>query len=372
MINHTSSQIKWLFAPLEKLTEDYLPQIKLLDKRERWKRVAKILKVSKKAQPRLEWIIYYYDGYSAAETARRFGITRKTFYKWYREFDEDNLYSLRRLEDKSRAPLRVRQREITPVQEQRIIALRKQYIRYSSKKLVRYYKEKYGEDISAWKIQKVIEARKLYFNPIKTAKIQRKRQRAQKKKRITELELYRLPWYKNKAGYIICLDTIVIYWNGLKRYIFTAIDKYGKFAFARMYKSKSSLNARDFLFRLNYLLDGQIPRVGHDNGSEFGKLFAAACQELKIEQYWNRIKTPRDNPNNERFNQTLQNEFLALGNFHSDPAIFNQRLTEWLIEYTFRRPHQALGYKTPIEFSKVLPMYSRSTIPCFFVNLMLI
>ena len=35
--------------------------IKLLDKSERWRRVARILKVSKEARLRLEWIIYYYD-----------------------------------------------------------------------------------------------------------------------------------------------------------------------------------------------------------------------------------------------------------------------------------------------------------------------
>lgn len=340
--------------------------IKLLDKSERWKKVAQILGLSKTARLRLEWIIYYYQGYNASEVSRHFGISRKSFYKWFKEFDQDNLYSLYCLEDKSRAPNRVRQRQITYLQKQRIIELRKKYIRYGKEKLAIIYQREYHEKISAWKIQKVIEEKKLYFNPIKTARITKKRQRAQKKKRITELQLNKVPWYKKKAGYIICLDTIVIYWNGIKRYVFTAIDKYGKFAYARMYKSKSSLNGKDFLCRLNYLLDGQIPRVGHDNGTEFEKYFKQACQELKIEQYYSRVRTPKDNPDNERFNQTLQNEFIALGNFHSDPDIFNRQLTEWLIEYNFRRPHQSLGYKTPMEFSKVLPMYSSCTKYCHF------
>lgn len=353
---------KWLFAPLSLLNPlNHLPQVKLLDKHERWRRVAKILKISKKAQLRLEWIIYYFEGHNVSETARRFGIRRKTFYKWLRVFDEDNLYSLRRLEDKSKAPKRVRQRQITPQEKQRVIELRRKYIKYGKIKLSKIYERCYGQKISSWKIQKVIEERKLYFNPIKTAKIQRKRQRAIKKKRITDLQ--KISWWQKKAGFIICLDVVVIHWNGLKRYIFTAIDKYGKFAYARMYKSKSSLSARDFLLRLRFLLDGQVPRVGHDNGSEFGKYFQETCQTLGIEQYWNRVKTPKDNPDCERFNQTLQNEFLSLGNFHSNPLIFNQKLTEWLIEYNFNRPHETLDYKTPIDFSKVLPMYSSCTSP---------
>lgn len=360
MNNPITAQNSWLFT--KEWNVDHVSNIKLLNKFERWRKVAKILKLSKVATLRLNWIIYYHQGHTATETARHFGIARKTFYKWFGEFDEENIYSLKRLQDQSRAPKHVRQREITALEKQRVVALRKKYIRYGKEKLAVIYKRRYRATISSWKIQKVIEEKKLYYNPKKTAKIRSKRQRAQKKKRITELELHKLSWYKKKAGYIICLDTVVIYWNGLKRYIFTGIDKYGKVAFARMYKTKSSLNGKDFLYRLNYLLDGKVPRVGHDNGSEFAKYFKAGCEELGIDQYHSRVKTPKDNPDNERFNRTLQEEFIDLGNFHCDPDIFNKNMTEWLIEYNFNRPHQSLGYKTPMEHSKVLPMYSSSTV----------
>lgn len=349
---NTSKAVTWFF-PTQPL--------KLLDEYERWRRVAKILKLSREAKLRLEWIIYYYEGYDATKTAKHYGISRKTFYKWYSQFDRDNLYSLHKLEDKSTAPKRVRQREITSTQEQKIIQLRKQYIRYGKMKLAKIYETTYQEKISSWKVQKVIESYQLYYHPVKAARIARKRAKAQKKKRITELNLDKLKWYQKKSGYIICLDTVVIHWNSVKRYIFTAVDKYGKVAYARMYRNKNTLNSEDFLHRLYFLLDGQVPRVGHDNGSEFEKYFKAACQKLKIQQYYSRVRTPKDNPNNERFNRTLQEEFIQLGNFHSDPEIFNRNLTEWLIEYNFKRPHTALNYQTPIEFSKVLPMYSSCT-----------
>ena len=32
---------------------------------------------------------------------------------------------------------------------------------------------------------------------------------------------------------------------------------------------------------------------------------------------------------NERFNRTIQEEFLALGNFQANPVVFNQELTEY-------------------------------------------
>jgi hypothetical protein len=38
-----------------------------------------------------------------------------------------------------------------------------------------------------------------------------------------------------------------------------------------MYKSKSTINSKDFLYRLNYLMDDKIEKVGHDNKTEFEK-----------------------------------------------------------------------------------------------------
>lgn len=336
-------------------------EIKLLDEYDRWRQVARIFKLSDKARLRLEWIIYYCDGCSAAQTARHYGIPRKTFYKWFGQFDRNNIYSLRGLEDKSKAPKKVRQREITSIQEQRIIKIRKEHIRWGKEKLAVIYQDEYQEKISAWKIQKVIELYKLYYHPEKVRKNGLKRRRAKKKKRITELKLDKLYWFQKKAGYIICLDTVEARWNSLKRYIFTAVDKYGKVAYARMYKNKSSKNGEDFLYRLHFLLDGRIPRVGHDNGSEFEKCFKTACEKLEVEQYYSRVRTPKDNPNNERFNRTLREEFIALGNFNSNPEIFNRNLTEWLIEYNYKRPREALGYQTPMKASHLSPMYSSCT-----------
>jgi IS30 family transposase len=196
----------------------------------------------------------------------------------------------------------------------------------------------------------------LYYNPIKVAKISKKRKRSGKKKRITELK--KILKYKRKAGYIICMDTIVIHLNGLKRYIFTTVDKYGKMAYTGMYKSKSTINSKDFLYRLNYLMDDKIKKVGHDNKTKFEKYFKIGCKELKINQYYSRVKTPKDNATNERFNRTLKEEFMGLGNFSTDPFIFNSDLTEWLIEYNFYSPPQALGYKTPVDYLHLSPMSS--------------
>ncbi len=322
--------------------------------------MAKVLKLSKQACLRLEWMIYYETTahQNASLCCRHFGIARKTFYAWKSRFSEINVRSL---ESHSRTPRHTRQKEYTTLQYKRFLALRKQYIRYGKVKLLELYRREYPDDtaMSAWNIQCMIQRAGIYYKPQKQAQINRKRQRAQTKKRITELKR------KKVSGFLLCLDTVVKYWNGRKRYILTAIDRHSKVAFARMYTTHSSYNARDFLNRLHYLLDGKIENIQTDNGSEFKKYFEKTCFQLDISQYYSRIKTPKDNAVCERFNRTLKEEFIQLGNMTDDTVVFNRRLTEWLVEYNFKRPHQALDYMPPIHFShkyhKVLPMYPSST-----------
>jgi transposase InsO family protein len=312
--------------------------------------------LSKSAHNRLKWFDYYNICNNVAKTCRHFDISRKTFYKWKKKYDPFNLNTL---EDSSTAPKVSRKPEITWIEEQRIISLRKKYICYSKIKLSVLYERLYNDPISSWKIQRIIQKYKLYPNPAKTAKITKKRLNAKKKRRITELKK------KKKAGFLLCLDTIEIRAQNLKRFIFTAIDNYSKVAFARMYKQDNSYNANDFLNRLMYLIDGKIDNIQTDNGSEFAKYFELGCQKFDLDRYYSRPRTPKDNPVIERFNQTLQKEFINLGNYDCDPNKFNRMLTEWLIEYNFVRPHDSLNNQTPIKITKVLPMYPSCTYFCF-------
>gem|GEM_PF-6861405 len=72
----------------------FTPYISYITTYEHWRRVAKILGVSKEARLRLEWIIHYYHDHNASQTSRRFGISTKTLYKWFRMFNKDNIYSM--------------------------------------------------------------------------------------------------------------------------------------------------------------------------------------------------------------------------------------------------------------------------------------
>jgi transposase InsO family protein len=337
----------------------------LLSKHERLRGLAKINKLSRAARIRLEWMIFYETKavWDASLTSRHFGISRKTFHKWYKLYDEDNLLSL---EDRSRTPLNKRKPEYTYIEVVRMKELRAKYPTLGRDKLVPIYLEDYGEAIKPQAAKRIVEDYKLYAERAIRVKRKGAWNSGQKKKRITELVL------KQFAGFLLELDTIVEYFGGEKRYILTAIDYHSRFAFAYMYKTKASRNAADFLRRIVLLYGGNIENIHIDNGSEFKKEFERAARELGIELLHARPYQPKDKPLIERFNGTIQQEFIDLGNFTLDIEEFNRNLINWIIFYNFKRPHHSLGLKRPAEYVKlktdklfntdnVLPMYSPIT-----------
>jgi len=334
--------------------------IVLLSKQERWRKTAKVVNLSPAGCMRLEWIIFYCTAgnQNVSLTCKHFGISRNCFYKWYNRFLESK-ENIRSLETKSTTPRNRRKPEITIYQEIRIKQLREKYMYWGKEKLKVLYQNTYRETISTNKIQKVINKHHLYPDKTKHCKLIIRRKKKRTKKRIQELTK------ESKLWFLLQLDGITIYFGGFKRYILTAVDHTGKFAYARMYNNKSSKSAADFLYRLKYVINQPIINLQTDNGSEFAGLFEKAAQKLKIERYFSRARTPKDNSEVERFNQTLEYEWLNDGNLDLNCKRFNKSLTKWLITYNFKRPHQTLGYLTPIEYivknTKVSPMYPART-----------
>ena len=79
-------------------------------------------------------------------------------------------------------------------------------------------------------------------------------------------------------------------------------------------------------------------------------MFDRALGGFGISHYFSRPYTPKDNAEVERFNQTLEYEWLNDGNFTTDCQQFNESLTDWLVEYNFVRPHETLDYLAPMEY----------------------
>jgi len=315
-----------------------------------------------KAQLKLEWMIFYFTvgKKHALNTAHHFGISSKTFHKYLSRFDETNLKTL---EERSRAPLHVRRPTISKVEEDRIVKLRKHTKCIQGKrKIQRSYQNKYQVKISTHKIQQAINKFHLYPDKIdRQLQIKKK----QHQKRQNKLRMHQFD-KKKELGFLWHTDSVIANWYGQRRVIITALEEQTKVAFAHIYSSGSSRSATDFLKRLLYLSNNQVINIHHDNGSEFAGEFEESCRLLNIQQIYSRVRRPKDNAALERFNRTIQEEWLAVSEMGLDELVeANRDLTEWLVEYNFRRPHQSLDYQTPIEYATLnyplSPMWPAST-----------
>jgi transposase InsO family protein len=87
------------------------------------------------------------------------------------------------------------------------------------------------------------------------------------------------------------------------------------------------------------------------DSSEFMKHFSQKLNELHLIHYHTYPKTPKMNAHCERFNRTIQEEFVE---YHAglllNPSSFNQKLIPWLVWYNTERPHWGLDLKSPMQF----------------------
>lgn len=327
----------------------------------RWRSQAEWFGLSDKARERLEWIIFYntVGERNATRTALYFGIHRSCLHKWLARFDSLKVISL---EEESRKPCHTRVWEVTPEEESRVIAIRKRHPVWGKQKLKVVYQKEYGENISTWKIERVVRKHHLYPDPKEHQRYVKKYRNQRKRVRIHTMDTS-----SYAPGKLWHIDTVIVDWYGERRSIVTALEDKTKLAYARVYKTHSSRSAADFLKRLMYLSDGDVNVIHSDNGSEFAGEFEKASKELSIFQVYSRVRTPNDNPALERFNRTLQDEWLALSEVGLDSIDeANRDLTDWLVEYNAIRPHAALDYQTPIEYAhlkyfRVSSMYPAHT-----------
>lgn len=155
-------------------------------------------------------------------------------------------------------------------------------------------------------------------------------------------------------GHLIALDTIEKFINGTRRYVITFEDIYTRFSFAWATKSHASKAAEEFFelcqkvfpYSFNFLW------VLTDNGSEFKKHFSEKLRELHLTHYHTYPKNPRMNAHVERFNRTIQDDWI---DWHlaelKDPDVFNRSLMDYLIFYNTLRVHYAFNNKlSPMQF----------------------
>jgi transposase InsO family protein len=154
-----------------------------------------------------------------------------------------------------------------------------------------------------------------------------------------------------QPGDLVQMDTVSIFTAGVKRYIFTGLDISTRFAFAHTYKSNSSANGKDFLGKFIEVAPFTVRNIQTDNGSEFMKHFAECCREKRLVHFYNYPKHPQSNGHLERFNRTIQEQFVEWHRDELDETeVFNRPLMDYLIWYNTEKPHRGIGKVAPLKY----------------------
>jgi transposase-like protein len=144
-----------------------------------------------------------------------------------------------------------------------------------------------------------------------------------------------------------------------KLYLYVAIDRTSKFAYAELHKNQTKMIAAEFLRNLIKAVPYKIHKVLTDNGIQFTNhdhhknalthIFERVCNEHHIEHRKTKIKHPWTNGQVERMNRTLKDATVKTFHYATHQQL-KEHLHDYLMAYNFAKRLKALKGKTPWQF----------------------
>jgi len=302
--------------------------------------------LSREASRRLKWFDYYEShNHYARLTCRHFDISPQTFYRWKRRYNPGHLETM---EDRSHRPRHVRQPTYSVALVEAVVRLREKYPRWGKDKLVILLQAE-GYQVSASTVGRILryaKGRGILKEPIpnhvSAHKRLRKRPYATRKPKEYEAR---------QEGDIVQLDTLDLRpLPGVVLKHFTAHDVISKWNVVSVHQQASAATAAHFLDILRDRMPFTVKAIQVDGGSEFESIFEEECQQRGIRLFVLPPRSPKLNGGVERAHRTHTEEFYEVTDSSFELAELRQELLEWETTYNTVRPHQALGYLTPLAF----------------------
>ena len=290
-------------------------------------------------------MVKYAANHSITETAIRYGVSRKTVYKWVKRYDgtTDSLI------DHSHKPLNSPQKHT----DKEIKQIKKRLKKHKWQDLLLAYQELIEKDgyTRSYGGYKRIVAKLKALKP-------------KKSKRKRKLKPYKRAEY---PGQKIQLDVKFVpsycVVDGRKYYQYTAVDECTRWTFRERYDEHSTYSSKKFLERLIEKAPFPIREIQTDNGSEFTNrliitkskhltLFEDLLIEMGIIYHRIQIATPRHNGKVERQHRIDEARFYkslkmySLEDGRKQLAVYQRRSNNYI--------KTCLGMKSP---NQVLNMY---------------
>ncbi len=299
---------------------------------------------SDRAQFRLHVLkLLYVSGWKAVHLAFP-KVSRPTVYRWKKDFEEAGK-RLSSLIPKSTRPHRVRQMLVPWQVVEHIRYLREKYPRLGKDKIKLFldvFCKKQGlKTWGATTIGKVITRKQFFFQKPQVGT--RKKRRMVKRQRIIASPK------GAKLGHLQ-VDGIKFWYLGRYYYILTAVEVVSRQAWAMLVPTFSSKCAKIFLEVIIGRIGYELHTIQTDNGSEFLKLFDQIVREMELSHLFSYPNCPKIQGYVERFNRTIQEEFVV---YNADALLtgeFEAELANWLVYYNQTRPHFGLNLLSPYQF----------------------
>lgn len=302
--------------------------------------------ITEKAKRRIR-ILAFWEKHGNEATEEAFKVSGRTLFRWQAALKKSG-GKLEGLNAISTAPKRRRTRNVSPGLPDRMITLRREHPRLGKDKLrVILVQEGYTSSVST--IGRILSDLKKQGRISVPTPLSFKGHTGT----FTERAFKRKKKLRRPQGYrVLEVDTVVRFIDGVKRYILTGVDTERRTAFAACYTNHGSASAADFLRKAAVALPDCPTAIQTDNGSEFALHFERACREHRLTHFHTYPRSPKMNAHVERFNRTLDEEFLRFNRalLRDDVRLFNERLVDWLLWYNGERPHYALGQVAPFRF----------------------
>ena len=301
------------------------------------------LEISDVAAFRIHVITHYYK-YGLRSTLDAFNLKKTTLHTWKRTYEKNHRRVISLVPKKTR-PLHTRRMET----DWRLVAFIKQMrIEHGNigKSMLKPFIDAYAKSlgitsISETTIGKIIKRRNFTFE---------KRVYPQKQRnKFHKLRVRKSP--KVQRPGFIQMDSIIVYVNYEKHLFMCVLDIFTKFAHVVCVETISSAQAQKVFKEFEELNPTKAYIVQTDNGSEFLRSFHSYLEEQRIRHQFIYPRSPKINAYIERFNRTIQEEFILRNDeIYYDQQAMKRKLTKYLFWYNYQRPHRSLNYMSPINF----------------------